>query len=67
MYLNNSSLNEVLFCICLKYPCLAFNFPQAKHGFTNLTGIDYSTSAVRLSNNILEKEGLSNVKVKVTP
>nr|XP_023697185.1 EEF1A lysine methyltransferase 2 [Paramormyrops kingsleyae] len=36
----------------------------AKHGFTNLTGIDYSTSAVKLSHNILEKEGLSNVKVK---
>ncbi|KAJ8250303.1 hypothetical protein COCON_G00222250 [Conger conger] len=35
----------------------------AKSGFTNLTGIDYSAAAVELAKNVLEQEGLSNVKV----
>ncbi|XP_077094338.1 EEF1A lysine methyltransferase 2 [Siphateles boraxobius] len=37
----------------------------AKHGFSNLTGIDYSTAAVELTINILEEEGLRNVKIQV--
>lgn len=37
----------------------------AKFGFSNITGIDYSPLAVQLSINILEKEGLSNIKLKV--
>ncbi|XP_050815691.1 EEF1A lysine methyltransferase 2 isoform X2 [Gopherus flavomarginatus] len=37
----------------------------AKCGYTNLTGIDYSPSAVQLSQNIIEKEGLSNIKLQV--
>ncbi|XP_002722194.4 EEF1A lysine methyltransferase 2 isoform X1 [Oryctolagus cuniculus] len=37
----------------------------AKFGFSNITGIDYSPSAIQLSERILEKEGLSNIKLKV--
>ncbi|XP_062071369.1 EEF1A lysine methyltransferase 2 isoform X3 [Lepus europaeus] len=37
----------------------------AKFGFNNITGIDYSPSAIQLSERILEKEGLSNIKLKV--
>ncbi|XP_061048972.1 LOW QUALITY PROTEIN: EEF1A lysine methyltransferase 2-like [Eubalaena glacialis] len=37
----------------------------AKFGFSNITGIDYSPSAIQLSRNIIEKEGLSNIKLKV--
>uniref|UniRef100_A0A8C0IUB0 EEF1A lysine methyltransferase 2 n=1 Tax=Chelonoidis abingdonii TaxID=106734 RepID=A0A8C0IUB0_CHEAB len=37
----------------------------AKCGYTNLTGIDYSPSAIQLSQNIMEKEGLSNIKLQV--
>ncbi|KAJ8360183.1 hypothetical protein SKAU_G00167080 [Synaphobranchus kaupii] len=36
----------------------------AKSGFTNLTGIDYSAAAVEFAKNVLEQEGLSNVKVE---
>ncbi|XP_063124004.1 EEF1A lysine methyltransferase 2 isoform X7 [Rattus norvegicus] len=35
-----------------------------KHGFSNITGIDYSPSAIKLSASILEKEGLSDVNLK---
>ncbi|KAF6108425.1 EEF1A lysine methyltransferase 2 [Phyllostomus discolor] len=37
----------------------------AKLGFSNITGIDYSPPAIRLSGSVLEKEGLSNIKLKV--
>ncbi|XP_004446710.2 EEF1A lysine methyltransferase 2 isoform X2 [Dasypus novemcinctus] len=37
----------------------------AKFGFSNVTGIDYSTSAIQLSESIIKKEGLSNIKLKV--
>lgn len=37
----------------------------AKLGFSNITGIDYSPSAIQLSGSIIEKEGLSNIKLKV--
>ncbi|XP_036121165.1 EEF1A lysine methyltransferase 2 [Molossus molossus] len=37
----------------------------AKFGFTNITGIDYSPSAIQLSGSIIEKEGLSNINLKV--
>ncbi|XP_018604905.1 EEF1A lysine methyltransferase 2 [Scleropages formosus] len=36
----------------------------AEHGFTNLTGIDYSAASVELAKCILEKEGLSGIRVK---
>lgn len=35
-------------------------------GFSDVTGIDYSPSAIQLSGSIIEKEGLSNIKLKVT-
>ncbi|XP_070131978.1 EEF1A lysine methyltransferase 2 isoform X3 [Equus przewalskii] len=38
---------------------------RAKLGFSNITGIDYSPSAIQLSGSIIEKEGLSNIKLKV--
>ncbi|GAB1292806.1 EEF1A lysine methyltransferase 2 [Apodemus speciosus] len=38
---------------------------QVKHGFSNITGIDYSPSAIKLSASILEREGLSNINLKV--
>ncbi|XP_043453742.1 EEF1A lysine methyltransferase 2 isoform X1 [Prionailurus bengalensis] len=37
----------------------------AKFGFSNITGIDYSPSAIQLSGSIIDKEGLSNIKLKV--
>ncbi|KAM9618046.1 EEF1A lysine methyltransferase 2 isoform 1-T1 [Trichechus inunguis] len=37
----------------------------AKFGFSNITGIDYSPSAIQLSGSIIEREGLSNIKLKV--
>nr|XP_056706032.1 EEF1A lysine methyltransferase 2 [Euleptes europaea] len=37
----------------------------AKSGYTNLVGIDYSPSAIRLSKKIMEKEGLPQVKLRV--
>ncbi|XP_025921363.1 EEF1A lysine methyltransferase 2 isoform X2 [Apteryx rowi] len=38
---------------------------QAKSGYTNLTGIDYSPSAILLSEQVKEKEGMSNIKFQV--
>ncbi|XP_045438155.1 EEF1A lysine methyltransferase 2 isoform X4 [Pipistrellus kuhlii] len=38
----------------------------AKLGFSNITGIDYSPSAIQLSRSIIEKEGLSNITLKLT-
>lgn len=32
----------------------------------NLTGIDYSPSAIQLSEKVREKEGMSNIKLKVS-
>eukprot|EP00075_Anas_platyrhynchos_P008599 XP_021131786.2 EEF1A lysine methyltransferase 2 isoform X3 [Anas platyrhynchos] len=37
----------------------------AKSGYTNLTGIDYSPSAIKLSEKVREKEGISNIKLQV--
>ncbi|KAM4851714.1 EEF1A lysine methyltransferase 2-like [Thomomys bottae] len=36
----------------------------AKLGFCSITGIDYSPSAIQLSGSIVEKEGLSKLKVE---
>ncbi|KAM7047479.1 EEF1A lysine methyltransferase 2 isoform 2-T2 [Acridotheres tristis] len=38
---------------------------KAKSGYMNLTGIDYSPSAIQLSEKVREKEGMSNIKLKV--
>ncbi|KAB1270940.1 EEF1A lysine methyltransferase 2 [Camelus dromedarius] len=38
---------------------------NAKFGFSNIAGIDYSPSAIQLSGSIIEKEGLCNIKLKV--
>uniref|UniRef100_A0A8C6FHC3 EEF1A lysine methyltransferase 2 n=1 Tax=Moschus moschiferus TaxID=68415 RepID=A0A8C6FHC3_MOSMO len=38
---------------------------EAEFGFSDVTGIDYSPSAIQLSGSIIEKEGLSNIKLKV--
>ncbi|KAJ6668964.1 hypothetical protein lerEdw1_007773 [Lerista edwardsae] len=37
----------------------------AKSGYTKLTGVDYSPSAIQLSKCIMEKEGLSHVRLQV--
>lgn len=39
--------------------------PKAKNGYSNLTGIDYSKTAVELTTNILVEEGLKNIKIQV--
>lgn len=45
---------------------LTLFFPlKAKHGFVNLTGIDYSSASVELATNVLAEEGLTNIKVQV--
>ncbi|XP_029962681.1 EEF1A lysine methyltransferase 2 [Salarias fasciatus] len=42
----------------------AFLVELAKHGYRNLTGIDYSPASVELAKNVLEAEDLPNVTVK---
>ncbi|XP_066477041.1 EEF1A lysine methyltransferase 2 isoform X2 [Tiliqua scincoides] len=37
----------------------------AKSGYTKLTGVDYSPSAIQLSKCIMEKEGLSHIRLQV--
>ncbi|KAM9063061.1 EEF1A lysine methyltransferase 2 isoform X1 [Sarcophilus harrisii] len=37
----------------------------AKLGYSDITGIDYSPLAIQLSGRIIEKEGLSNIKLQV--
>uniref|UniRef100_A0A8C1KI02 EEF1A lysine methyltransferase 2 n=1 Tax=Cyprinus carpio TaxID=7962 RepID=A0A8C1KI02_CYPCA len=48
----------------LEMGCSSWNW-QAKHGFSNLTGIDYSKAAVELTVNILKEEGLKIFKIQV--
>ncbi|XP_053489801.1 EEF1A lysine methyltransferase 2 isoform X1 [Ictalurus furcatus] len=36
----------------------------AKHGFMNLTGIDYSSASVELATNVLAEEGLTNITIQ---
>uniref|UniRef100_A0A8C1WIM1 EEF1A lysine methyltransferase 2 n=1 Tax=Cyprinus carpio TaxID=7962 RepID=A0A8C1WIM1_CYPCA len=48
----------------LEMGCSSWNW-QAKHGFSNLTGIDYSKAAVELTINILKEEGLKFFKIQV--
>ncbi|XP_061694020.1 LOW QUALITY PROTEIN: EEF1A lysine methyltransferase 2 [Syngnathoides biaculeatus] len=42
----------------------AFLVQLAKHGYKNLTGIDYSPASVELAKCVLQAEGLTHVKVK---
>ncbi|KAM4729663.1 EEF1A lysine methyltransferase 2 [Anableps anableps] len=44
----------------------AFLVELAKHGYRNLTGIDYSPASVELARNVLQAEGLSDVTLKET-
>ncbi|NXI42937.1 EFMT2 methyltransferase, partial [Galbula dea] len=37
----------------------------AKSGYSNLTGIDYSPAAIQLAEKVREREGMSNIKLKV--
>lgn len=54
------SVNYIFFfhfvCLCMK----------AKHGYTNLTGIDYSPTSVELARNVLQAEDLMGVTLKVS-
>ncbi|XP_065144871.2 EEF1A lysine methyltransferase 2 isoform X1 [Paramisgurnus dabryanus] len=42
-----------------------FLMELAKNGYSNLTGIDYSKTAVELTTNILKEEGLKNINIQV--
>ncbi|XP_003964018.1 EEF1A lysine methyltransferase 2 [Takifugu rubripes] len=42
----------------------AFLLEMAKHGYRNLTGVDYSASSVELAKNVLQAEDLTDVTVK---
>ncbi|XP_051936862.1 EEF1A lysine methyltransferase 2 isoform X1 [Hippocampus zosterae] len=42
----------------------AFLVEMAKHGYKNLTGIDYSPASVELARSVLQAEGLTHVDVK---
>ncbi|KAF6736952.1 Protein-lysine N-methyltransferase mettl10 [Oryzias melastigma] len=42
----------------------AFLVELAKHGFKNLTGVDYSPASVELARNVLQTEGLTDITVK---
>uniref|UniRef100_A0A452EZ88 Methyltransferase domain-containing protein n=1 Tax=Capra hircus TaxID=9925 RepID=A0A452EZ88_CAPHI len=50
---------------CLILGTGVFLVELAKFDFSYVTGIDYSPSAIQLSGSIIEKEGLSNVTLKV--
>lgn len=50
---------------CLILGTGVFLVELAKFDFSYVTGIDYSPSAIQLSGSITEKEGLSNVTLKV--
>lgn len=39
---------------------------KAKHGYRNVTGIDYSAASVELARNILQAEDLTDITVKVS-
>lgn len=39
---------------------------KAKHGYRNLTGIDYSAASVELARNILQAEDVRDVTLKVS-
>lgn len=39
---------------------------QAKKGFTNLTGIDYSLASVELAKSVLREEGFADVNIEVS-
>lgn len=39
---------------------------KAKHGYRNLTGVDYSPSSVDLAKNVLQAEDLTDITVKVS-
>uniref|UniRef100_A0A8C7EFW1 Methyltransferase domain-containing protein n=1 Tax=Nothoprocta perdicaria TaxID=30464 RepID=A0A8C7EFW1_NOTPE len=45
--------------------CFSLETEGAKSGYTDLTGIDYSPSAIQLSEQVKEKEGMSNIKFQV--
>ena len=51
---------------CLILGTGVFLVELAKFDFSDVTGIDYSPSAIQLSGSIIEKEGLSHIKLKVT-
>lgn len=40
------------------------NYNQAKLGFSNLYGIDYSAPAVKLANSIIEEQKIKNITLK---
>ncbi|XP_031812860.1 EEF1A lysine methyltransferase 2 isoform X2 [Sarcophilus harrisii] len=48
----------------LEMGCFWLNW-LAKLGYSDITGIDYSPLAIQLSGRIIEKEGLSNIKLQV--
>ena len=50
---------------CLILGTGVFLVELAKFDFSDVTGIDYSPSAIQLSESIIEKEGLSNITLKV--
>lgn len=39
---------------------------KAKHGYRNLTGIDYSPTSVELARNVLQAEDLTDITLKVS-
>ncbi len=50
----------------LVFICFCVFCAKAKHGYRNLTGIDYSSASVELAKNILQAEDLTDVSVKVS-
>lgn len=65
----NISQTFLLPLISFSFHLLCFFFcffcVKAKHGYRNLTGIDYSSASVELARKILEAEDLTDVTVKV--
>lgn len=55
----------IMFYVVVWYFLEYFFSLKAKHGYRNLTGIDYSAASVELARNILQAEDLTDVTVKV--
>lgn len=45
--------------------CHSFIFSQRNNGFTNLTGIDYSSGAIQLAKKVAEADGFKDIVFEV--
>lgn len=54
---------SITFFLCFHFVCLCM---KARHGYRNLTGIDYSPTSVELARNVFQAEDLMGITLKVS-